>query len=120
MSNSWPPAALMDKLGVCCPQTLFTSGALSPTLSMVVGVFGHPGCCFEHVPQTHQFKAPVGGTERVGDEPGKGVVVMEVLVDRVAGLDVHKKTVTACVRVPGEGRSRVEHKARRFRRFGLI
>lgn len=35
---------------------------------------------------------------------------MEVLVDRVAGLDVHKKTVTACVRVPGEGRERVEHK----------
>ena len=39
-----------------------------------------------------------------------GVVEMEVLVDRVAGLDVHKKTVTACVRVPGEGRERVEHK----------
>lgn len=39
-----------------------------------------------------------------------GVVEMEVLVDRVAGLDVHKKTVTACVRVPGEGGERVEHK----------
>jgi transposase len=39
-----------------------------------------------------------------------GVVEMDVLVDRVAGLDVHKKTVTACVRVPGEGRERVEHK----------
>lgn len=35
---------------------------------------------------------------------------MDVLVDRVAGLDVHKKTVTACVRVPGEDRERVEHK----------
>lgn len=34
---------------------------------------------------------------------------MEVLVDRVAGLDVHKKTVTACVRVPGASRERVEH-----------
>lgn len=33
---------------------------------------------------------------------------MEVLVDRVAGLDVHKKTVTACVRMPGDGRERVE------------
>jgi transposase len=40
----------------------------------------------------------------------KGVVEMEVLVDRVAGLDVHKKTVTACVRVPGGGGERVEHK----------
>lgn len=33
---------------------------------------------------------------------------MEVLFDRVAGLDVHKKTVTVCVRVPGEGRERRE------------
>jgi transposase len=41
---------------------------------------------------------------------------LEVLVDRVGGLDVHKKTVTACVRVPGEGRERGEHK-RTFRTF---
>ena len=27
---------------------------------------------------------------------------MEVMVDRVAGLDVHKETVMACVRTPGE------------------
>ncbi|MFL6294368.1 MAG: IS110 family transposase, partial [Actinomycetes bacterium] len=26
---------------------------------------------------------------------------MDVLVDRCAGLDVHKKSVTACVRTPG-------------------
>ena len=31
---------------------------------------------------------------------------MEVLHDRVAGLDVHKKVVVACVRTPGEGKSR--------------
>jgi transposase len=31
---------------------------------------------------------------------------MEVLHDRVAGLDVHKKTVVACVRTPGDGKSR--------------
>lgn len=31
---------------------------------------------------------------------------MEVLHDRVAGLDVHKQVVVACVRTPGEGRSR--------------
>jgi len=51
----------------------------------------------------------VGGIDRLVTNP-KGVVEMEVLVDRVAGLDVHKTTVTACVRVPGEGRERVEHK----------
>ena len=31
---------------------------------------------------------------------------MDVIVDRCAGLDVHKKTVTACVRTPGPGRTR--------------
>lgn len=31
---------------------------------------------------------------------------MEVLHDRVAGLDVHKKMVVACVRTPGDGKSR--------------
>ncbi len=35
---------------------------------------------------------------------------METVVERPAALDVHKEQVTACVRVPGEGRSR-EHVA---------
>ena len=34
---------------------------------------------------------------------------MELVVERVAGLDVHKASVTACVRVPGAGRHREEH-----------
>ena len=32
---------------------------------------------------------------------------MDVIVERCAGLDVHKKTVMACVRQPGEGSERV-------------
>ncbi len=36
---------------------------------------------------------------------------METVVERPAALDVHKEQVTACVRVPGEGRSRVQHVA---------
>ena len=32
---------------------------------------------------------------------------MEIVVDRVAGLDVHKDTVMACIRTPG-GRGRVQ------------
>lgn len=39
---------------------------------------------------------------------------MEVLVARVAGLDVHKKQVTACVRTPASGGGRREE----VRRFG--
>src|SRR3954453_15806227 len=36
-------------------------------------------------------------------------VVMEVIVERVAALDVHKASVTGCVRVPaaGGGRERI-------------
>jgi transposase len=34
---------------------------------------------------------------------------MERLIERCAGLDVHKKTVAACVRVPGPGSRRVQH-----------
>jgi transposase len=34
---------------------------------------------------------------------------MDVVVQRVAGLDVHKASVTACVRLPGAGGRREEH-----------
>jgi len=36
---------------------------------------------------------------------------VEMVVERPAALDVHKEQVTACVRVPGEGRSREQHLA---------
>src|SRR5271167_2615385 len=36
---------------------------------------------------------------------------METVVERPAALDVHKERVTACVRVPGKGRSREQHVA---------
>jgi transposase len=41
---------------------------------------------------------------------------MQVIVDRCAGLDVHKKTVVACVRTPGAGGGRTEE-VRTFRTF---
>ena len=39
---------------------------------------------------------------------------MERLVERCAGLDVHKDSVVACVRVPGEGGER-RQETRSFR-----
>ena len=39
---------------------------------------------------------------------------MDVLITRCAGLDVHKKEVTACVRTPGDGTTRHQE----IRRFG--
>src|SRR5271165_1378583 len=41
---------------------------------------------------------------------------MEVVVARVAGLDVHKDTVMACVRVPAKGGGRFQ-KVKEFRTF---
>ena len=34
---------------------------------------------------------------------------MDLIVERPGALDVHKEQVTACVRVPGEGKQRVQH-----------
>lgn len=41
---------------------------------------------------------------------------MERVIERCAGLDVHKKTVAVCVRVPGPGRDRVQE----VRTFGTM
>lgn len=42
---------------------------------------------------------------------------MEVIVDRCAGLDVHKKTVVACVRTPATGRWKRHAEVRTFGTF---
>lgn len=42
---------------------------------------------------------------------------MEVIVDRCAGLDVHKRTVVAAVRTPGTGRRRRDTVVRTFSTF---
>jgi transposase len=34
---------------------------------------------------------------------------MERVIERVGGLDVHKATIAACVRVPGDAGKRVQH-----------
>lgn len=39
---------------------------------------------------------------------------MDVIIDRCAGLDVHKASLTACVRTPGEGRRRRHQEIRVF------
>ena len=39
---------------------------------------------------------------------------METLIECCAGLDVHKDSVAACVRLPGSGRRRREERAARF------
>lgn len=55
-------------------------------------------------------EVPPGGASSMSAE----VVVMDVLFDRVAGIDVGKATVTVCVRTPGTGRKRASE-TRTFR-----
>src|SRR3990172_9246278 len=81
---------------------------VSPRLVWRVGLPGAPDCCHEHACQTRQFS----------EAPGRrwcpfvlGGGVMETVVERPAALDIHKAQVTACVRVPGEGRAREQHVA---------
>lgn len=42
---------------------------------------------------------------------------MDVIIDRVAGLDVHQKTVVACVRTPGSGRAKRDTQVKTFGTF---
>ena len=68
---------------------------------------GMVDCCFEHVCQSPDLPGPAR------DAPGlatawagrfvvrEGLAVVEVLHERCAGLDVSKKDVKVCIRVPG-------------------
>src|SRR2546425_2277803 len=50
----------------------------------------------EHAEQSREQDAPAGaGAHRRGGD------AMERVIERCCGLDVHEKTVVACVRVPG-------------------
>src|SRR5512139_2207190 len=68
--------------------------------SLNPGAAGTPPCCHEHAKQTLYLARSSGG-RRTED-------AMDVIVERCAGLDVHKATVTVCVRYPGPGRERAQ------------
>jgi hypothetical protein len=58
------------KLGGCRPQTPSASGASSPTLSMVVGVFGHPGLLLRaRASDSFESHGPRGRHRPVGEVP---------------------------------------------------
>jgi transposase len=58
----------------------------------------------EHVEQSREQDASAGaGAYR------RGGAAMERVIERACGLDVHKKTVVACVRVPGRTSAREQH-----------
>ena len=45
---------------------------------------------------------------RAPDALSRGGAAMEQVLERCAGLDVHKKTVAVCVRVPGASGDRAQ------------
>src|SRR5438094_2132766 len=81
---------------------------VSPRLVWCVGLPGAPDCCHEHACQTRQFSEARG---RRCCRSRFRRPEMETVVERPGALDVHKAQVTACVRMPGEGRARVQHVA---------
>ncbi|SRR5579884_1866876 len=62
------------------------------------GASGTPQCCYEHGEQSREQKAPPDH-----GAPHDGGDTMERVIERCAGLDMHKKTVAAGVRVPAPG-----------------
>ena len=83
------------------------TGAASPKVRLVPGSAGTLDCCHEHVSQSLERCDPLGGTTLMPSERG---IPMDVIVDRCAALDVHKKTVMAAVRTPGPKGRRQEVK----------
>lgn len=58
---------------------------------------------------------PVRPPGRAGHSEWLELIGMEVLYDRVAGLDIGKATLTACVRIPGTRRGTRHQETRTFK-----
>ena len=84
---------------------------VGPRETMTAGSCRWLRLCFEHVLHLLSIDDP----DRASNEIKGGA--MEVIVDRCAGLDVHKKTVVACVRTPSSGRWKRQSEVRTFGTF---
>src|SRR5919106_2105489 len=75
------------------------------------GACGTVDCCLEREPQSRTWRPLRSGASCRLERR----YVMDVVVERCAGLDVHRDSVVATVRVPGAGRRRWEQQTRTFR-----
>src|SRR6516225_37862 len=57
---------------------------------------------------------PEGPSDTACPVVSEGGGLMDVVIERCAGLDVHRDTVVATVRVPGTGRRRRDQETRTF------
>ncbi len=71
-------------------------GAVSPNLQLDTGASGTLDCSHERVHQTLHDEAPLD------DETSRRKRIMETIVRRCAGLDVHQASIVACVRLVDE------------------
>ena len=91
---------------VCRPLTpLRLTGALSPLVRLALEPAGTLDCCREHVCQILLSRSSSG---RHVQALRQRRLAVDVIVERCAGLDVHKKTVMAAVRTPGTAGKRRE------------
>ena len=96
---SWLGAAATDENGVWVWPSSGYLGAASPSLRLKPGAFPAPQtvvtCTPHSIVDRKVLPGPAVGTEREG--------VMDLIVERCAGIDVGKAEIVACVRTPGPG-----------------
>jgi hypothetical protein len=114
---SWPWRAAhgWDETWGRRPLTLVVLiAAASAKVRLALELRGTLDCRFEHESQILSSPGSWGGPDERADR--EEVPVVDVIVARCAGLDVHKNTVMACVRAPGPDGGRTST-VRRFCTF---
>jgi hypothetical protein len=95
----WRPTHETDEMRGCSVD-VGTPWCSESVVWWDVGAAGTLNCCREHETQTLPPGAPPGDDhDRSTGEEGR----MDRLIERSAGLELHKDTVAACVRVPAQG-----------------
>src|SRR5215211_1915663 len=95
------------------PETSGAPWCCEPGFSRTQGPRAPPTVAASTIPRLF-MKRPPGMATRAGAAPREGSVAIKRLIERCAGLDVHKKSVTACVRVPGPGAGERTSETRTF------
>ena len=94
-------AALADENWWCRPATSTHTGAGEPVEVYGAGVSGVTGLLLRARGSVSWQRSLRTGAVRRWSPHGERRDAMEVMFDRVAGLDVGKESVTVCLRTPG-------------------
>ncbi len=111
--TAWPSASSMGENGVGPGCARFTLVRGSPDPRLMPGVFPAPRIVVTYTPHRVVDRLTPPDPSELTDLEG---VVMDIVVERCAGVDVGKSEVTACVRTPVEG-GRRDKRTRTFSTF---